>query len=290
MSAAAGAMPDGFDRRKLAEIRERLWAIEQEHEVGIGLAVESGSRAWGFPSPDSDYDCRFVFVRRRDHYLSPWQRRDVIETPIEDDLDINGWELGKALKLLLKGNAVLIEWLTSPIVYFADAELKDALLDLASAHASRNSIGRHYLHLGERLRRDYFRDDRLIPLKKLFYALRPAAALRWLRLHPGYSVAPMHFPTLIEQCDPPREVAQVSSELIERKKVTRELGSGFLPRPIADFIEAEYAAARDAFPTGPRSVDDTAVALAEAIFRRSVERFGSAPARLGPRQGPDRTT
>jgi hypothetical protein len=290
VSALAGAVPEAFDRQKLAEILGRLRAIEQGNEVRIGLAVESGSRAWGFPSPDSDYDCRFIFVRRRDHYLSPWQRRDVIETPIEDDLDINGWELGKALKLLLKGNAVAIEWLTSPIVYFADAELQDALLHFASTHASRNSIGRHYLHLGERQRRDYFRDDREIPLKKLFYALRPAAALRWLRLHPGTSVAPMHFPTLIEECDPPPEVAQVSSELIERKKVTRELGSGFLPSPITRFIEAEYAAAREAFPTGPRSVDDPAVAEAEAIFRRSIERFDPGLARLAPQEAPDRVT
>jgi hypothetical protein len=80
------------------------------------LAIESGSRAWGFPSPDSDYDCRFIFVRPIEDYLSPWQRRDVIETPLEGDFDVNGWELGKAIRLLAKGNAVIIEWLMSPIV------------------------------------------------------------------------------------------------------------------------------------------------------------------------------
>ncbi|MFE3443732.1 DNA polymerase beta superfamily protein [Nocardia sp. NPDC059180] len=84
------------------------------------LAIESGSRAWGFPSPDSDYDCRFLYVASLDTYLSPWRTRDVIETPLVGLLDVNGWDLGKALRLLVKGNAVLIEWLQSPIVYRGD--------------------------------------------------------------------------------------------------------------------------------------------------------------------------
>ena len=165
------AIPPGFEAGPLGEIDGRLAEIEQEAKVRILLAIESGSRAWGFPSPDSDYDCRFLFVRRPDDYLSPWLKRDVIEDPLEGDLDVSGWELGKALKLLLKGNAVVVEWLTSPIVYRGDPELREGLLDLARRFPNRTGVARHYLHLGDKQRRTYFADGKPVRLKKLFYAL-----------------------------------------------------------------------------------------------------------------------
>jgi len=171
-------LPSSFSQEMVAGIDARLAAVQAEHGVSIPLAVESGSRAWGFPSPDSDYDCRFIFVRPIDQYLSPWQQRDVIETPLVGDLDVNGWELGKALKLLLKGNAVIIEWLRSPIIYCGDAQFREEFLTFAAQFADRDLIGRHYLHLGERQRRTYFGCGKAVPQKKIFYALRPAAALR----------------------------------------------------------------------------------------------------------------
>src|SRR4029079_5853412 len=109
----------------------RLSAIAREHEVKIPLAIESGSRAWGFPSRDTDYDCRFIYIRNLEDYLSLFPPRDVIETPLNGDLDVNGWDLAKAIRLLLKGNAVVIEWLTSPIIYTADEQFRDTFLSLA---------------------------------------------------------------------------------------------------------------------------------------------------------------
>ena len=97
------------------EIEARLAAIEAAEGVRYLLAVESGSRAWGFPSPDSDYDIRFVYVRKRDWYLRLEPGRDVIEAPIEDEIDLNGWDIRKTLGLMLKSNAVVSEWLSSPI-------------------------------------------------------------------------------------------------------------------------------------------------------------------------------
>lgn len=261
------SIPPHFDRRRLADVDARLAGIVRDHRVTIGLAIESGSRAWGFPSPDSDYDCRFLFVRRTVDYLSPWQKRDVIETTLEDDMDVNGWELGKAIKLLLKGNAVVIEWLMSPIVYAGDRDFRDGLLGLAKAHTDRAAIARHYLHLGERQRNTYFADHKSVSLKKIFYALRPAAALRWLRLHPDAAIAPMDFPTLLEQCDPPAEVMRLSLELVARKAVTRELGSGPLPAPVRDFIDAEFAAARAHFPARAHRLSEAARREAAAFFR-----------------------
>jgi len=267
---ATRSIPDSFAPDIVSNIHGELDRIEREHHVRLPLAIESGSRAWGFPSPDSDYDCRFIFVRFEDDYLSLRPERDVIETPLVGDLDLNGWDLAKALRLMLKGNAVVLEWLRSPIAYRFDAGFRDAFLELARACADRRLIGRHYLHLGERQRRTYFGDGKEIALKKLFYALRPAAASRWLRAHPDEAVPPMHFPTLLAECEPPTDVAQLAAELIGRKAETRELGTGPLPAPIAAFIEQELAAARDTFETGPVTASQEAKDKADAFFRAIV--------------------
>ncbi len=100
-----------------ADIEAKLAQIEIEHQVRILFACESGSRGWGFASPDSDYDVRFIYAPRLPWYLSVSEQRDVIELPISDVFDVNGWELRKALGLLKKGNATLIEWFDSPVVY-----------------------------------------------------------------------------------------------------------------------------------------------------------------------------
>lgn len=244
--------------------------MKREHRVAIPLAIESGSRAWGFPSPDSDYDCRFIYVRREDDYLTPWPPRDFIETPLVGDLDVNGWDVGKALALMLKGNAVVLEWLRSPLAYAGDAWFRDGMLALADRHADKASIAQHYLHLGWRQRRTYFPDGEDVPLKKLFYALRPAAALRWLRLHAA-AVPPMHFPTLMSECDAPPAVREVVAALLDAKARTRELGVAPVPEPIGRFIDEEFTDARGRWPkTQP---DHSARAEAALFFREAVRRY-----------------
>ncbi|HUO91955.1 MAG TPA: nucleotidyltransferase domain-containing protein [Rhizomicrobium sp.] len=262
-----------MDAAIVAKIEQRLARLRAEHNVRIPLAIESGSRAWGFPSPDSDYDCRFVFVRRQRDYLSLWRQRDVIETPLDKVFDVNGWDLAKALKLLLKGNAVVIEWLMSPIRYETDDAFRDEFLRVAKAVADRALIGRHYLHLGERQRRTYFREGKTVPQKKIFYALRPAAALRWLRLHPGEAVVPMHFPTMLTECDPPSEIADLAAALVEKKAKTRELASEPLPEPIGRFIDAEFEAARSWTDAARAAPSPAARTLCDAFFAETVARF-----------------
>jgi len=265
-------IPSYFPLPTVAEIDGRLDDICATHGVEIPLAIESGSRAWGFPSPDSDFDCRFLFVRPVQQHLSPWLHRDVIETPLADDLDVNGWDLGKALKLLLKGNAVVIEWLRSPIVYRGKPWFRDGLLEFATRYADRELIVKHYLHLGERQRRVYFADGTSVPQKKIFYALRPAATLRWLRLHREASVAPMHFPTLMLECEPPKDVAVLVADLIERKSITRELGSEALPPAISAFIDYEFSLARERFEGRAAPASAEARQGAENLYREFVLR------------------
>jgi predicted nucleotidyltransferase len=263
------ALGPEFDPALVAAVERRLQSV-RDQGVTILLAIESGSRAWGFPSPDSDYDCRFIYARPRDAYLSLFPPRDVIETPIDAVLDVGGWDLAKALRLLLKGNAVVLEWLMSPFVYAGDAQFRHECLALAHDVVRPGAVARHYLHLGERQRRTYFSDLRSVPLKKLFYALRPAVALRWLRLHPGRAVVPMHLPTLVAESELPAELTATIADLLSRKRVTRELGHGQLPRPIAALIDEEFAQARDAWPRIAERPAADAVAASDALFRRWV--------------------
>ena len=106
----------------ITEINEKLDEIERKEGVKILHAVESGSRAWGFASPDSDYDVRFVYVRPKEDYLRLDEPRDVIEWQLDEVLDINGWDLKKALGQFARGNATLFEWSESPVVYKTTAE------------------------------------------------------------------------------------------------------------------------------------------------------------------------
>jgi predicted nucleotidyltransferase len=264
-----------MDAETVAAIDVRLDDIAREHGVTIPLAIESGSRAWGFPSPDSDYDCRFVFVRPPEQYMTLFPRRDVIETPLTEVFDVNGWDIAKALKLLLAGNAVIVEWLTSPIIYRADPAFRDSFLHLAGMTADRMRIAQHYLHLGRSILTTRLGDLEDVPVKKLFYALRPAIALRWMRLHPEARLPPMHFPTLCAQADLPTELDNCIQDLLARKAVTRELGCGPMPQLIRAAILAEFAQADSAFThREARDIDDEE--RADAFFRDWIARYAAA--------------
>ncbi len=268
------SLPADFAPDVVAAIDGRLEGICARDGVAIPLAIESGSRAWGFPSPDSDYDCRFVFVRPIEQHLTPWPLRDVIETPLDAVLDVNGWDLAKALKLLLKGNAVILEWLRSPVVYRGEDWFRSGFLDLAGQLANRAMIGRHYLHLGERQRRVHFADLSAVAQKKVFYALRPAAALRWLRLHPESAVPPMHFPTLMAEIELPSDVADHVADMLRRKAASHEMGVEALPPVIGAFLDHEFALAGEVFETAPLRVDEAARAEAETFYRYVIQRLG----------------
>ena len=160
------------------KIKEQLRRIEDAENIKILLAVESGSRAWGFASPDSDYDVRFVYIRSLEDYLRLDAIRDVIELPIDDVLDINGWDLQKTLRLLHKSNPTLFEWFSSPIVY-KKTEFSDKFRDLMMHYFSPKKTLYHYVSMAEGNYREYLKGD-LVKAKKYFYALRPVLACQWI--------------------------------------------------------------------------------------------------------------
>ncbi len=265
------AIPETMDATIVAAIDERLLGVANAERVNIPWAIESGSRAWGFPSPDSDYDCRFLYVRARDDYLTPWRARDVIETPLDKIYDVNGWDIVKAVQLLVKGNATVTEWLRSPIIYSGDETFRDGMLQLAASLYEPVRAGRHYLHVGLQQREGPIEK---LTLKRVFYAVRPAATLLWLRTNPTAGVPPMDLPSLLAQADPGAEVRETLAELIALKATTREVGIGPVPDVITEFIAREFAIAHDLYERVNAPTQPEAIPRAEEWFRGVVERYG----------------
>ena len=219
-------------------IIEQLHVLEEQEAVQVLYACESGSRAWGFPSADSDYDVRFLYIHPVDWYLSIDERRDVIEHPIDDGLDISGWDIKKALKLFRKSNPPLYEWLGSPIVYLEPFSLAARLRDLAEVYYAPIPCIYHYLHMAQGNFRQYLKGER-VWLKKYFYVLRPILAINWIER--GYGVAPTTFGTLVDRLVTAGPLRSEIEKLIELKRNGAELDDGPRIPAISEFIEAEMA-------------------------------------------------
>ena len=172
---------------------------------------------------------------------------------------------------MLRGNVTALEWLQSPINYAGSEHFRDELLAFARRHTSRDLVARHYLYLGLRQRRAYFSDGASVPLKRLFYALRPAAALRWLRLHPQGNVPPMHFPTLMAETSPPPEIRDLVAALIAQKAQTHELGTMTLPTAVSRFVDTEFDAFTRLFDQERNKSPLEAEEDANALLRRWIK-------------------
>jgi predicted nucleotidyltransferase len=238
------------------QIVEQLRLIEKEEQVRIIYACESGSRAWGFPSKDSDYDVRFLYIRPADWYLSIFDRRDVIERPISDMLDINGWDIRKALNLFRKSNPPLLEWLQSPLVYMEAFTVTEQIRRLSPLTFSPRSCMYHYLHMAKGNYRMYLQGEQ-VNIKKYFYVLRPVLACQWIER--SNTMPPIEFDTLVEELVPAgSELKAAIQELLIRKKAGDELD--YQPRigPINDFLEdqiAYYEKAASAIPPSEETRD-----------------------------------
>lgn len=202
-------------------VLEKLDEIEKRENIRILHCVESGSRAWGFASPDSDYDVRFIYVRPKEFYLRLDKTRDVIEWQLDDTLDINGWDIKKALSLLHKSNPTLFEWNSSPIVYKTTEDWQKI-----SAITNRFFVAKsglyHYLSTAKGNYREYLKGD-TVRLKKYFYVLRPILACKWI-LAEG-TPPPMLFRTLMDQYLDD-ELKPDVEKLLDIKMNSPEIGEG----------------------------------------------------------------
>lgn len=215
----------------------RLRNAEKEHDVRILYACESGSRAWGFASPDSDYDVRFLYVHNEDWYLSfdIEKKRDVIEYPIVDEIDCGGWDIRKALYLFTRTNGALLEWLNSPIHYIEHGDFAQSLREIAPDHVNSIALCYHYSHMARGNAREYLFKEQ-VKLKKYFYVLRPLLAIRYIEA--GLGVPPVEFEKLVDAVAP-ENIKPGIGRLLTLKRKTPELGMGDSIPEINAFIEKD---------------------------------------------------
>ncbi len=220
------------------KIKNHLANLETQYNIKILLACETGSRAWGFPSPDSDYDVRIIYAHSPDWYFSLKERKDTINRMFDDSLiDISGWDLHKSLRLLAKSNAPLIERIQSPIVYQQDDDFVAQMPEIAQANYSRISSVHHYWGLAKKAYADLLQTQQTgetCKLKRLFYALRAACVCRWILRYeqmPSIEFAPAYQQTDI----PPSIIARID-ELITFKSTVDESYQHSGDDELIDFI------------------------------------------------------
>ncbi|TAM33453.1 MAG: nucleotidyltransferase domain-containing protein [Rhodanobacter sp.] len=219
-----------------AHVLDRLADIERRENVRILYACESGSRGWGFASPGSDYDVRFIFVRPLNQYLRLYPPRDVIEVAPGPVFDVNGWDLKKAL-LLAKGNATVVEWLSSPIVYRAESGFLAEMHNAAASVHRPERLFHHYVHMARGNYREYLQGE-VVRAKKYLYVLRPVLAALWVIERKD--APPMAFETLVDEMMTDPVVKADIAELLVMKRTAGER-EYFPRRPVLNrFLEDAF--------------------------------------------------
>jgi len=247
------------------EIRQRLRTIEETESAVILFAVESGSRAWGFESADSDYDVRFVYKHEADWYVSIDKKRDVIERPPDGVFDFSGWDIRKTLNLFAKSNPPLLEWLKSPITYLEQGEFRKELRRLETTYFSDKACILHYLHMARGNYRDYLKQE-TARTKKYFYVLRPLLACEWIRRF--REPPPIEFEKLADAILPETEVRNQVFDLLSRKRAHGELGEGPSIPGVNGYIEQTIAFYENYALSVQKNVIDAE--LLNDLFRKTI--------------------
>jgi predicted nucleotidyltransferase len=252
------------------EILRRLGGVEVEHSVRILFAIESGSRAWGFASPNSDYDVRFIYMREPEWYqaVDLEERRDVIEYPIVDDIDLNGWDVRKALRLFWKSNPAFVEWIQSPITYVDQSLFREAALALLPEIYSPQKGIYHYRSMAKTNYRGYLREP-VVRLKKYFYVLRPLLAARWIASKG--CAAPIEFEKLLTLLQHEPVVLAEVHKLLEQKRGAPEIGLAPAVPALNAFIEAELEG--DAVEIPQKSCAPMVVDRLNELFHHVLEEY-----------------
>lgn len=216
-------------------ILQRLAQLERERGLRVVYACESGSRAWGFASTDSDFDVRFIYVQCPETYLQLRPHKDAFDVQFEGDLDLGGWDIRKTAELMRKSNPPLLEWLDSPIVYLADGDISDELIRLRSAYFCPKKTAYHYLSLANNVFKTYL-DDQQPKRKKYLYAIRPLACIRYIDLY--RTQPPTAMLEVIKKIDWPLDSMKAVDTLVREKMTGGELGRA--PRdPLLDSLIKE---------------------------------------------------
>lgn len=226
----------------IEEIKKELSRLENQHEIKILLAVESGSRAWGFASTDSDWDVRYIYIHKLDWYLRIDDEKDSQEEILPNDLDLSGWELKKALKLFRKSNPPMLEWLRSPVIYQESFSTARNLREMSEKYFNPKSCMYHYLSMAKNNFREFLQKD-LVKSKKYFYVLRPVLACDWIK--EKNSFPPMEFQDLVNSQIKDEKIRKEIEELLKRKIAGEELKEEPKIEILNDFLERKIEFYKD---------------------------------------------
>jgi predicted nucleotidyltransferase len=234
-----------------SRILKELNEIEINNDVKVIYACESGSRAWGFASEDSDYDVRFIYVHSKDWYLTIADKRDVIEIPFNRTLDINGWDIRKSLKLLRKSNSPLFEWLSSPIKYRNIRSAMDAFVELSTDAFLPETSCHHYLSMARNII-DNFKEEEEVRVKSYLYSLRTILCCRWVvrRLNQP----PMKIQDLLNEFLPSGELRELVDRLIDLKIKGAESASINRHLIFEAYLESQLSFVETKIPKNPKKV------------------------------------
>ena len=252
-----------FVRNMFQEIQNKLTEIERQRNLQIVYACESGSRAWGFPSTDSDYDVRFIYAFPKSHYLSIEERKETIDIPVDEVLDISGWELRKSLRLFYSSNAPLYEWLQSPMVYKQNDAFLKTLKSFMPEYFSLRKGMHHYLGMAKNAWDELQGNE--VKIKKYFYCLRPVLAARWMV--EKQALPPMEFALLRTQVNDRNWQNAMDELLILKAQSTEKTTMQSIPI-INAFIKEQMAFCERQIPSANK--EDMDIRPLNSLFRNFI--------------------
>ena len=248
-------------------ILQKLHKTEENYHVKIPLAIESGSRGWGFAATNADYDCRFLYVHQKDWYLSVLERKELIEYAVDEVFDIQGYDISRAIKYIMKPQATLYEWISSNVVYIRNEPILAKLQELAIEFFNPIPISYHYLSLAKKMFSE-INDVETAKIKKYFYILRPIANLNYIQQHGKMPY--MEYDRTLAEIDLNPEIYSAIRELKAQKMAARE--HYLIPKfePLTRYFQDELArfeiCLKDMKHAKTKNYE-----LADSIFRSIIE-------------------
>lgn len=253
----------------IEKIKAYLKNLEEERQIKILLACETGSRAWGFPSVDSDYDIRLIYVHKLDWYLSLHNRKDNLNLMLDNnDVDITGWDLQKSFNLLKKSNPPMLERIQSDMIYMADEEFTMEIVPLAQGFYSKIATMHHYLSMAVKFK-DELGESHSYRLKKFFYALRSALVCKWILDRD--EIPPLQFGELYKGLDLPASHQRRIEELIELKMTIDEKHHHSGEAALIDLMEECIQRARENRNQLPSTKGD--IEELDKLFRKYIRKY-----------------
>ena len=232
-------------------IQHELNEIEKNYNVKIIYACESGSRAWGFASSDSDYDVRFIYTHPKDWYLTIAEKRDVIENPLDGDLDINGWDIRKSLILLRKSNSPLLEWISSPIKYRNVKPKMNVFVELSADAFLPESSCYHYLSMAKNIISN-FDDGEVVKIKSYLYSLRTILCCKWIIMR--LNQPPMKIQDLLKKFLPSGELREIVDNLIYVKSGGTESAKIKRSLQLEEYLKGQLNFLETKIPKNPKKI------------------------------------